>query len=243
MANGRKLLLGILVTLLLAVLAHGPFNMGARFVDLLGTNAKAAGQKLQGGAGLIVQNTTGSPLSRTVSIANGPKDANLRDEIGRAILNATPGAARIHWLDSPSVGPTTIVADSGKKPSAEQVTSCQAQVSAALSGKSIKFVSGGAALADDAPAVIDGVAAALGPCADMQVEVAGHTDATGGAARNQRLSEERANNVVAALVSKGVPTARLQPRGYGESRPLDKGTSDAALATNRRIEFSVAARN
>jgi outer membrane protein OmpA-like peptidoglycan-associated protein len=91
--------------------------------------------------------------------------------------------------------------------------------------------------------MVDALAAKLGPCQGTKVEVAGHTDLTGVAANNQRLSEERANTVVAALVAKGVPTARLTPKGYGQTKPVMPGTTAEANTKNRRIEFSVMAAN
>ncbi len=243
MANGRKLLLGILATLLLAVLAHGPFGMGAHFVDRLANAAQAVTAQAPGVAGLTATVRRDGFLRRTIDIANGPADRDARHDIGRAIAHAIPGAGRLHWIDGGPAASVSIAADTGRAPSADLVKNCQENVRGAIAGKSVNFVSGGAALAADSPAVLDGIAAALGPCADMRIEVAGHTDATGGTARNQRLSEERANNVVAALIERGVPTMRLQPKGYGEMRPLDKGASEATFARNRRIEFSVAARN
>ena len=69
---------------------------------------------------------------------------------------------------------------------------------------------------------LDGVAAALN---DPQLLAArltleGHTDATGSEEYNQRLSQRRAESVVAYLVARGVAGARLRPAGFGEYRLL-----------------------
>ena len=48
----------------------------------------------------------------------------------------------------------------------------------------------------------------------------GHTDASGEAGYNLRLSQRRADAVVAYLVARGVAQFRLRAVGYGESRPL-----------------------
>ncbi len=123
---------------------------------------------------------------------------------------------------------------------AAAVTNCQTTVNETIKGKTINFTTGGATIAADSRPLIDAVATALKDCAGTTIEVAGHTDTTGGDAPNQRLSEERANSVVQALVEKGVPVERLTPKGYGESKPLDPAQTPAAHAKNRRIEFNVA---
>jgi OmpA-OmpF porin, OOP family len=126
-------------------------------------------------------------------------------------------------------------------PVADVVKNCQAEVDAVVKGKTINFTSGGAKIAPDSLPLIDAVAKAAKDCAGTNIEVSGHTDAQGNDAYNQRLSEERANAVVAALAERGIPTDRMTPKGYGETKPLDPGSSPEALAKNRRIEFGVSA--
>lgn len=139
---------------------------------------------------------------------------------------------------SPAPAPVTAAPEAPA--TAEAVASCQTGVDSVIKGKTINFTSGGATIAVDSQALIDAVAASLKDCAGTVIEVAGHTDTTGGDAPNQRLSEERANSVVQALVAKGVPSERLLPKGYGESKPLDPASTAEANAKNRRIEFTVA---
>ncbi len=124
---------------------------------------------------------------------------------------------------------------------AEAVTDCQAKVNEVFTGKSINFRTAGSVIAADSNALLDSIATELKACTGTSVEVAGHTDHQGGDAPNQRLSESRANAVVEALVSRGVPVARLLPKGYGETTPLDPAETPEAYAKNRRIEFKVAA--
>lgn len=59
---------------------------------------------------------------------------------------------------------------------------------------------------------------------NIVIELASHTDMVGDDKSNLELSEKRAQSVVSYLIEKGVPAARLQPKGYGESRPktIDK---------------------
>ncbi|WP_367389568.1 OmpA family protein [Lewinella sp. LCG006] len=76
------------------------------------------------------------------------------------------------------------------------------------------------------------------------VEVASHTDAQGTASFNQRLSQRRANAIVAFLHEKGIARDRLIAKGYGESRLVNEckdgvECSEEAHQMNRRTEFRV----
>ena len=79
----------------------------------------------------------------------------------------------------------------------------------------------------------------------MVVEIGGHTDDKGADNYNQRLSEARAQSVVAYLVSQGIEQSRLTAKGYGESRPIapnknpDGSDNPAGRDKNRRTEFKV----
>lgn len=73
-----------------------------------------------------------------------------------------------------------------------------------------------------------------------KVEVSGHTDSKGKARDNQKLSEARANAVMAYLASKGIAAERLVAVGYGEDKPLVKPEkTDDDRAKNRRVEFNI----
>jgi chemotaxis protein MotB len=53
------------------------------------------------------------------------------------------------------------------------------------------------------------------------------------------LSTARAIAIVKHLVASGIPAHRLAATGFGEFHPLDRGSSEAALARNRRIEIQL----
>lgn len=75
------------------------------------------------------------------------------------------------------------------------------------------------------------------------IEVKGYASATGSAALNQRLSEDRANNVTNVMIQQGhIPlTNLLAPGAMGESRQVDQGGGTAAevQAANRRVVVRV----
>lgn len=73
-----------------------------------------------------------------------------------------------------------------------------------------------------------------------RLTVEGHTDSTGNAEANMKLSEGRAQAVRAYLVEKGVEASRLDAKGYGATKPIaDNGTAKGREA-NRRVEFMIA---
>ncbi len=73
----------------------------------------------------------------------------------------------------------------------------------------------------------------------LRVEV--HTDAQGADAANQKLSEQRAAAVVAALVRLGVDCHRLLAVGFGETMPVADNRTAEGRAQNRRTRFVNAA--
>lgn len=68
----------------------------------------------------------------------------------------------------------------------------------------------------------------------------GHTDSKGDDAYNQRLSERRAESVERWLVEReGIDAARLNPRGWGERKPVASNDDDAGRQRNRRVEVVI----
>jgi outer membrane protein OmpA-like peptidoglycan-associated protein len=73
------------------------------------------------------------------------------------------------------------------------------------------------------------------------IRVEGHTDSTGSASYNERLSERRADSVERYLESLGVNGSRIRSIGYGESRPRSSNGTARGRQLNRRVEIHVVA--
>jgi OOP family OmpA-OmpF porin len=101
-----------------------------------------------------------------------------------------------------------------------------------VEGVSVQFVTGSAALTQEALAVLDRTLDCL---KDGRYEVDGHTDNVGNSAANQKLSEARANAVVEYFRSKGFDAKRLTAVGFGETRPIADNATAEGRARNRRI--------
>ncbi|MDT8410784.1 MAG: OmpA family protein [Wenzhouxiangellaceae bacterium] len=74
---------------------------------------------------------------------------------------------------------------------------------------------------------------------DKSIRIEGHTDSTGPAALNLRLSEQRARSVRDALAALGIDTSRMQAVGMGEDFPIASNETDQGRARNRRVDVIV----
>ena len=70
------------------------------------------------------------------------------------------------------------------------------------------------------------------------IEISGHTDSTGGEAKNMRLSRDRAEAVVEYLtVNHKIPARRfITPMGYGKTQAVADNSTASGRAQNRRVE-------
>jgi outer membrane protein OmpA-like peptidoglycan-associated protein len=105
----------------------------------------------------------------------------------------------------------------------------------------IHFAFNDAEILPQSDAILNEIAEAMIDHPELEViRIQGHTDDRGSARYNQQLSEDRASSVRTRLVGLGVASTRLVDVGYGERRHLATGTSEAARARNRRVEFMIA---
>ncbi|MBB5636454.1 OOP family OmpA-OmpF porin [Pedobacter cryoconitis] len=74
---------------------------------------------------------------------------------------------------------------------------------------------------------------------NFSLKLAGHTDNTGSADLNMRLSKDRAESVKAYLVSQGANASRIEATGYGKNQPIATNKTAAGRQKNRRVEFTL----
>ena len=72
----------------------------------------------------------------------------------------------------------------------------------------------------------------------LKLEIGGHTDTDGDAAKNLTLSQARADAVKKIITDAGIDAARLTTKGYGATKPMDVNTTPEGKANNRRVEFT-----
>jgi outer membrane protein OmpA-like peptidoglycan-associated protein len=108
-----------------------------------------------------------------------------------------------------------------------------------LGGDHLKFEFDKAELGPKDRELLSRIAGILMTSEDYTISVNGHTDDVGTDAYNQKLSERRAQAVRDYLVTAGLPAEILTVQGHGKSLPRVRGSSEAARATNRRVELGL----
>ncbi len=104
----------------------------------------------------------------------------------------------------------------------------------------VLFQSGKAELNEsESAAYLDRIAVLLTTKTVKRIAVEGHTDNVGSAALNQRLSEQRADAVANALITRAVPSERISRRGLSFTQPVAPNDVDAGRRLNRRTELIV----
>lgn len=73
----------------------------------------------------------------------------------------------------------------------------------------------------------------------LGLRIEGHCDERGTFEYNLALGDRRAESVKSFLIGLGIGPSRLFTISYGEERPLDPGSNEAAWAMNRRAEFQL----
>lgn len=71
-----------------------------------------------------------------------------------------------------------------------------------------------------------------------QIRIAGHADERGTTDYNLALGERRANTVRSHLTAQGVAGSRISTVSYGEEQPMERASTEAAWAKNRRAEVT-----
>ncbi|MBV9924719.1 MAG: OmpA family protein [Acidobacteria bacterium] len=102
----------------------------------------------------------------------------------------------------------------------------------------VNFALNSAVLTPEAKRRLDELAAKTSEARGFVIEVSGHADATGSAARNFQLSQRRADAVVQYLaVNHHIPMRRfITPMGYGKTSAVADNATAAGRAQNRRVE-------
>ena len=101
---------------------------------------------------------------------------------------------------------------------------------------------------EDAALELDRLVTLMKSHLGLRIELSAHTDCRGSDKYNLALSEKRASAAVDYLVKEGIDAVRLVPKGYGETKPVNKCDctvkngeifSDEEHQQNRRTEIKI----
>lgn len=103
----------------------------------------------------------------------------------------------------------------------------------------LEFETGTSRISESSLASLAELAELLAARPEYKLEIAGHTDNVGNAAKNLKLSQDRANAVKAYLSEKGVLAARIKASGFGSKKPVADNKTPEGRQRNRRVEFKI----
>jgi len=107
----------------------------------------------------------------------------------------------------------------------------------------VRFAPAGTRIAAESDGVLNALAELLVDHPELElVNVEGHTDSSGSARGNLKLSRERAAAVVTWLVRHGISARRLTSEGFGSSVPIDTNDTAEGRSHNRRLELRIVRR-
>jgi len=87
--------------------------------------------------------------------------------------------------------------------------------------------------------VLDSVSLVVKEFNKTLIDIIGHTDSTGDAGYNMRLSQSRAESVGSYLIRTGVLFNRVATRGRGENAPVASNQTASGRQQNRRVEITL----
>jgi outer membrane protein OmpA-like peptidoglycan-associated protein len=103
----------------------------------------------------------------------------------------------------------------------------------------LTFDTGKATLKPESQEQLKNIAEILKAYPKVMIKLGGYTDNTGDPQANLRLSQQRADAVMADLVKLGVDANRMKAEGYGQEHPIADNSTEEGRAKNRRIDIRV----
>jgi outer membrane protein OmpA-like peptidoglycan-associated protein len=110
---------------------------------------------------------------------------------------------------------------------------------AKISLNTILFAFNKATLLPESYPELNRISDLMSKSANMQVEIAGHTDSSGDEKYNLWLSQWRAESVAKYMVGKGINNDRIRISFFGETKPKESNDTKEGRDKNRRVEFMI----
>jgi outer membrane protein OmpA-like peptidoglycan-associated protein len=151
-------------------------------------------------------------------------------------LKVSPSQVSRVTLPAPNLGSANRVASEASRIATDSIDTLKNRLKESI----LRFETGSAALLPESEAKLNQIASTLKAYPDIHITVSGYTDSVGSAEKNQELSRQRADSVVAALVRRGVSSDRLSAAGHGQDDPIADNSTSTGRAQNRRVAVDVA---
>jgi OmpA-OmpF porin, OOP family len=229
--EGKSMLSRALPLVLIAALAFAGYKYFTGGNNAITDAAETAMDKTADAA-----NAVGDAAGDAASVvaATAENAANATADAASSAGNAVRDAARKALAD------VKFAAGSAGENMYKLLDSGDAAVGKSVVFKTLTFKTGSAEI-DPATAIeIEHLAQVLKAYPNVKVEIGGHTDNVGDAAKNLKLSETRAVTVAKMLVrTGGIDQSRVSAFGFGDGKPVGDNKTEAGRAMNRRIDVTI----
>lgn len=155
-------------------------------------------------------------------------------------LNHPKGKIMFQVFSNTASGEAAVVELAAFEQTIKAPTAVQMKKDIDANGKAIlniNFDTDKSDLLPDGQKVVDEILTLMKSNANLKIAIEGHTDNSGSADRNRKLSAARANTILKSLTSRGIAANRLTAAGFGAERPLVANDSEVNMAKNRRVEL------
>jgi outer membrane protein OmpA-like peptidoglycan-associated protein len=167
-----------------------------------------------------------TPLQEKIN-RNADAIGQLQDQLNKANDDLNNANAELNKANE------KIAACCGASP---MQTSINPYVTPTLRFENVEYEAGKYEILPSSHNSLDDLSAILKEYPNVNVEIVGHTDASGQEAFNKVLSLKRADMVKDYLVEKGIDSARITTKGMADSQPIAPNNTQEGRQKNRRIE-------
>lgn len=150
------------------------------------------------------------------------------------------GTVYVQFTSNNSGGKLNVLQEEAFQQTITKVTAAGIAKDLVEKGKSILYINfdvDKSNITTEGKEVVTQISEALENDKNLKIAIEGHTDNSGDAAYNKKLSNDRAHAVMSDLITNGIDKARLTANGFGSESPLVANDSDENKAKNRRVEL------